>query len=94
MPDSIKRVLEGQSDDIVVPKDTVYQELKQLSKRFKMRNEDLSIAMAVYMLGFSSYKGFIQLLPENETDTNKIIYKLYEWATGANAEEDILYDPQ
>lgn len=42
----------------IVPNDTVMQELKELSKQYNFKSEDLSIAMAVYMLGFGSYNGF------------------------------------
>lgn len=42
----------------IVPNDTVIDELKNLSKNYDFDSEDLSIAMAVYMLGFQSYLGF------------------------------------
>ena len=34
-------------------------ELKELAKKQKAGSEDMAIAMAVYMLGFGSYVGFI-----------------------------------
>jgi len=42
----------------VVPHDTVIDELKLLAKKQKIDDEDLAVAMAVYMLGFGTYKGF------------------------------------
>lgn len=42
----------------VVPHDTVIDELKVLAKKQHIDNENLAVAMAVYMLGFGSYNGF------------------------------------
>ena len=43
----------------VVPHDTVTDELKTLASEQGIESEDLAIAMATYMLGFGSYKGFV-----------------------------------
>lgn len=42
----------------IVPHDTVMEELREMSAQQNMGTEDMSIAMAAYMLGFSDYKGF------------------------------------
>ena len=42
----------------IVPHDTVIGELKELAKKQNIDDENLAVAMAVYMLGFGSYKGF------------------------------------
>lgn len=58
LPSVIEKVvkdLEGK----IVPHDTVIDELKELAKKQKAGSEDMAIAMAVYMLGFGSYVGFI-----------------------------------
>lgn len=57
LPDVIQKAVDELGNSIV-PKDTVMQELKELSKQYNFKSEDLSIAMAVYMLGFGSYNGF------------------------------------
>lgn len=57
LPDVIQKAVEELGNSIV-PNDTVMQELKELSKQYNFKSEDLSIAMAVYMLGFGSYNGF------------------------------------
>ena len=44
----------------IVPHDTVTEELKTLAAEQNIDSEDLAIAMATYMLGFGSYKGFIK----------------------------------
>lgn len=57
LPDIIQKAVDELGNSIV-PNDTVMEELKELSKQYKFKSEDLSIAMAVYMLGFGSYNGF------------------------------------
>ena len=57
LPDVIQKAVDELGNSIV-PNDTVMQELKELSKQYNFKSEDLSIAMAVYMLGFGSYNGF------------------------------------
>ena len=42
----------------IVPHDTVIDELRELAAKQDIESEDLAIAMAAYMLGFGSYKGF------------------------------------
>lgn len=42
----------------IVPHDTVIDELKALAKKQNIDDENLAVAMAVYMLGFGSYNGF------------------------------------
>lgn len=42
----------------IVPHDTVIDELKELAKKQNIDDENLAVAMAVYILGFGSYKGF------------------------------------
>ena len=41
-----------------MPHDTVIDELRAMVGEQNVESEDLAIAMAVYMLGFGSYKGF------------------------------------
>lgn len=53
LPEVIERVVSNM-DEKMVPHDTVLDELKALATDDK----DLSIAMATYMLGFSTYNGF------------------------------------
>lgn len=57
LPDVIQKAVDELGNSIV-PNDTVMEELKELSKQYNFESEDLSIAMAVYMLGFGSYNGF------------------------------------
>ncbi len=57
LPGVIQRVVEDSGNDLV-PKDTVMDELIKLADESKIENCDLALAMAIYMLGFSSYNGF------------------------------------
>ena len=59
LPEVIQKVVEA-SGKHLVPNDTVYEELKKLSNNTNFDGEDLAIAMAIYMLGFSDYYGFKQ----------------------------------
>lgn len=59
LPDVIRRVVEAEGSELV-PNDTVIRELNELAQRFDLNNQDLSTAMAIYMLGFSDYLGFAE----------------------------------
>lgn len=41
-----------------IPNDTVFDELKEIARQQKLNDHDLSMSIAVYLLGFSSYYGF------------------------------------
>lgn len=56
LPQTIQFVVSKEGKNLV-PHDTVITELIQLSKQNKC-DSDLSMAMAIYMLGFSTYNGF------------------------------------
>lgn len=54
-------IIQKAVDDLegaIVPHDTVIDELKALAENQNIEDENLSVAMAVYMLGFGSYNGF------------------------------------
>lgn len=57
LPEIIQKVVDQEGEQLV-PNDTVYDEIKNMSKIIDVNKEDLSIAMAIYLLGFSSYNGF------------------------------------
>ncbi|GBG96264.1 Eco47II family restriction endonuclease [Lactococcus termiticola] len=52
LPNIIKQVVSA-ADKLETPKDTVLEELKAISEK-----QDISIELAVYLLGFESYNGF------------------------------------
>ncbi len=47
-------------EEMIVPHDTVMDELREMAAKQDIEAEDLAIAMAAYMLGFGSYKGFLR----------------------------------
>lgn len=53
LPNVIESVISN--NEIITPEDTVIQELVEYTK-----NNNVSMAMAIYMLGFSTYNGFKQ----------------------------------
>ena len=57
LPTVIEKVVKDLNGSIV-PHDTVIDELRELAAKQDIESEDLAVAMAVYMLGFESYKGF------------------------------------
>ncbi|MBQ8956474.1 MAG: Eco47II family restriction endonuclease [Lachnospiraceae bacterium] len=57
LPDVINEVI-AEGENIKAPQDTVYNELMNISKNTDIPSEDLSMAMAIYLLGFNSYNGF------------------------------------
>ena len=56
-PEVIEKVVNNMQD-VRVPRDTVLSELIEWAEHLDGTTEDMSIAMAVYMLGFSGYNGF------------------------------------
>ena len=57
LPEIIQNVVD-MSGDKLVPHDIVYEQLIQAAEKNHIEKKDLAIAMAVFMLGFGSYKGF------------------------------------
>lgn len=57
LPTVIDKVVKD-FEGTVVPQDTVLDELQILALENNIESEDLAIAMAVYMLGFATYRGF------------------------------------
>ena len=57
LPEIIEKVVKelGSSS---IPKDTVFDEIQQLASKQNIASEDLSIATAIYLLGFANYLGF------------------------------------
>lgn len=70
LPSTIQSVI-ASSTKTQIPEDTAYQELVAMARKFGGENKELSMAMAMYLLGFSTYLGF-----QSSTDTSlKDIYQ-------------------
>lgn len=59
LPSVIEKAVK-ELEGTIVPHDTVIDELRALASEQNVESEDLAIAMAAYMLGFGSYKGFVK----------------------------------
>lgn len=57
LPSIIEKAVK-ELDSSIVPHDTVIDELKVMASEQHLKSNDMAIAMAAYMLGFGSYKGF------------------------------------
>lgn len=57
LPEMITSVV-NEEGAVNVPEDTVIQELQKVAGLYSDKANDLAMAMAVYMLGFNTYKGF------------------------------------
>lgn len=76
LPEVIEKVV-SEGEDVKIPHDTVVDELRNLSTKFgKDKPESLAMALAVYMLGFSTYAGF----SPTSSDNDDRLKRLYEYA--------------
>lgn len=57
LPGVIQSIVESEGDRLV-PHDTVFDELQQRARESRIEDKDLAFAIAIYLLGFSSYSGF------------------------------------
>ena len=78
LPTMIDKVV-NKGENVNVPHDTVIQELRKIAELFYEETDEGAMAMAVYMLGFSSYTGFEQA-NEKEEMNNLSLNRLYEYA--------------
>lgn len=64
LPEIVKEVI-SEHDEVDAPNDTVYEEIKRVADGFSGISENVSMILAMYMLGFSSYNGFDSLAESN-----------------------------
>jgi hypothetical protein len=79
LPGVIESVVK-KNGDVKVPHDTVTEELKRIAARFGGKSENLSMALAVYMLGFNSYLGFSDLVDEQASADEDLLKRVYTYA--------------
>lgn len=82
LPRVIEKVVAEGGEDVKVPHDTVLQELRTIANQVGETDENLAMAIAVYLLGFSTYQGFTgaaSILTE-DADQDKMIKRIYEYA--------------
>lgn len=88
LPRVIENVISEGSNGVQVPHDTVLEELRQLADQIEGADSNLSMAMAVYLLGFSTYGGFSQAAyPVTEETNSNMTKRLYEYAKKMNVQK-------
>ena len=78
LPEVINSVV-NEEGAVVVPQDTVVQELRKVAELYSDQPEDLAMAMAVYMLGFNTYLGF-GIKEEVSGNVEGMLKRIYEYA--------------
>lgn len=80
LPGVIDQVVNEESA-VTIPADTVIKELRNAAALFDDKSDELSMAMAVYMLGFNSYIGFRNKNVETLNDDEKSrLDRIYSYA--------------
>ena len=75
----------NEEGSVAVPNDTVIDELRNVAELYPDQTEELSMAMAVYMLGFNSYIGFDnKIIQKNGGENEKTLKRIYEYAKKLN----------
>lgn len=84
LPEIIDTVV-NEEGAVAVPQDTVVQELRKVAEIYTEQGKELSMAMAIYILGFNTYIGFCQQKKEpfiGAADT--MLKRIYEYAKQLN----------
>ena len=81
LPGTIENVVNSVKDTSTIPHDSVVKELKRIARKMDESDENLAMAMAIYLLGFNTYYGFSEkaslVVDVNNESTLK---RLYEYA--------------
>ena len=79
LPEIINAVV-NEGSGVKVPHDTVIDELRKVASLYGDENGELSMAMAVYMLGFNTYMGFgDKIRGELGQDKDGMLKRIYEY---------------
>ena len=81
LPEVIESVV-AKGGDVKVPHDTVAEELKKIAEMSGEKSENIAMALAVYMLGFSSYNGFAGLIDGKASMDENFLKRIYAYAKG------------
>lgn len=79
LPEVIEKVVNS-GEGIRVPNDTVLEELMNIAEVLGKKSETLSVAMAIYMLGFNTYAGFNDFFMNEEVNEEVLLKRLYGYA--------------
>lgn len=81
LPKVIEKVVNEGGEDVKVPHDSVMSELRRIAKQMNTDDENLAMALAVYLLGFSTYNGFSKVACNVVDDVDEnALRRIYEYA--------------
>ena len=81
LPKVIEKVVNEGGEDVKVPHDSVMSELRRIAKEMNTDDENLAMALAVYLLGFSTYNGFSKVAGHVVDDVDEnALKRIYEYA--------------
>ena len=81
LPKVIENVVNEGGEDVKVPHDSVMSELRRIAKEMNTDDENLAMALAVYLLGFSTYNGFTKVAGSVVDDIDEnALKRIYEYA--------------
>ena len=81
LPKVIEKVVNEGGEDVKVPHDSVMSELRRIAKQMDTDDENLAMALAVYLLGFSTYNGFSKVAGNVVDDVDEnTLKRIYEYA--------------
>ena len=80
LPTVIKKVVNEGGEGVKVPHDSVVSELCRIARQMNENDEDLAMALSVYLLGFSTYSGFSEVVGNvvGQFDENAL-HRIYEY---------------
>lgn len=80
LPKVIEKVVNEGGEDVKVPHDSVMSELRRIAKEMNTDDENLAMALAVYLLGFSTYNGFSKVAGNVVDDVDEnALKRIYEY---------------
>lgn len=80
LPEIIDTVV-NEEGAVAVPQDTVVQELRKVAGLYTEQSEDISMAMAIYILGFNTYQGFCKKDKEPFSgEVDGMLKRVYKYA--------------
>ena len=80
LPEIIRDVVTNSESK--VPHDTVLEELKNIANSVGETDEDVAMAIAIYLLGFNSYNGFAKLIQNKDEADENMLKRIYAYAKG------------
>lgn len=68
LPSVVEEVLSEGDSEVKAPHDTVYLQMQGAARGFKGVSEDMAMILSMYMLGFSTYSGFEEIIAASSSN--------------------------